>query len=255
MQNNPLPRTLVVSIHDVSPQTRARTQAILDDLAHAGCPCVSLLVIPDHHHRGRIDEVPGFANWIVAQQVHGHETVLHGFFHQREKTGRESLRMRLVTEHYTAGEGEFLDLGREVALERLRRGIRAFEHCGLGIPSGFIAPAWLLGVEAQEAVKMAGFRYTTRIGEVIDLQRNQEYRSRSLVWSVRAGWRRLASLAWNRSLLALALRESLLRIGIHPPDWDHAAIRSQILGSVRAALAGRRAMTYDGWTARWRAAS
>lgn len=255
MQNNPLPRTLVVSIHDVSPQTQDRTQAILDDLARTGCAGVSLLVIPDHHHRGRIDETTGFADWILARQAEGHETVLHGYFHKREKTGRESLRKRLVAEHYTAGEGEFLDLGREAALERLRRGIQAFERCGLGIPPGFIAPAWLLGNEALEAVRMAGFDYTTRIGEVIDLRSGRRHGSRSLVWSVRAGWRRLASLAWNHGLLASASRGPLLRIGIHPPDWDHAAIRNQILASIRAALAGRRAMTYDGWAAHWRAAS
>lgn len=255
MQNNPLPRTLVVSIHDVSPQTQDRTQAILDDLARAGCACVSLLVIPDHHHRGRIDETAGFGDWILSRQAEGHETVLHGYFHQRGKTGRESFRKRLVTEHYTAGEGEFLDLEREAALERLRRGIQAFERCGLGIPTGFIAPAWLLGDEALEAVRMAGFHYTTRIGEVIDVRTGRRHGSRSLVWSVRAGWRRLASLAWNRGLMTSASRGPLLRIGIHPPDWDHAAIRRQILAGVRAALAGRKAMTYDGWTARWRAAT
>jgi len=41
----------------------------------------------------------------------------------------------------------------------------------------------------------------------------------------------------------------LLRIGIHPPDWYHPAIRNQILNLTATALAVRRAMTYEQWLA------
>ncbi|MCK9589687.1 MAG: hypothetical protein M0Q93_10050, partial [Terrimicrobiaceae bacterium] len=79
-------------------------------------------------------------------------------------------------------------------------------------------------------------------------------RSRSQVWSVRAGWRRTCSLAWNSLLFQKTVRCPLTRIGIHPPDWDHPAIRGQILRILGKALAARRPMTYEGWLSRMRAA-
>jgi len=120
------------------------------------------------------------------------------------------------------------------------------------VPTGFIAPAWLLGREAERAVREAGFGYTTRIATVVDFQTGITHQSRSLVWSVRARWRRVCSLAWNRTLFLATKSSPLLRIGIHPPDWDHRAIWSQILCLTRAALADREAMTYQQWLLRQR---
>lgn len=237
---------MVVSIHDVSPSTRARTQAILDDLRAVEVARTSLLVIPDHHHRGLISGDPVFAAWLRETCAAGHEAVVHGFYHLREKQAAEGLWKRLVTGAYTAGEGEFFDINEAAAEKLLADGRAAFDACGVPY-CGFIAPAWLLGPDAERAVRRAGFAYTTRIATVVDLEKNQTHASRSLVWSVRAGWRRACSLAWN-TLLARATRTApLVRVGIHPPDWDHPAIRRQILQIVSEALTGREAITYERW--------
>jgi predicted deacetylase len=164
----------------------------------------------------------------------------------RERESRDGLFKKMVTQSYTAGEGEFFDLSERDARERLNLGLSELKACGL-TPSGFIAPAWLLGSDAERAVRGLGFEYTTRIATVSDFKTGDVHSARSLVWSVRAPWRRVCSLAWNR-LLAFSLRNApLLRVGIHPPDWDHSAIRNQILNLTSAALAGRRAMTYQQW--------
>jgi len=246
-----MPHAMVVSIHDVSPSTRARTQAILDDLLAAGAAVTSLLVIPDHHHRGLISGDPGFAAWLREKCGEGHEAVVHGYFHLRDGRTSDGPWKRLVTRSYTAGEGEFYDLDEAAAGQLLASGKRAFDACGVSY-SGFIAPAWLLGGDAERAVRQAGFDYTTRIATVSDFRSGTIHPSRSLVWSVRAGWRRACSLGWNALLERTMQSTSLLRVGIHPPDWDHAAIRSQILRIVRAALAGREAMTYERWVRRMR---
>ena len=68
--------------------------------------------------------------------------------------------------------------------------------------------------------------------------------SQSLVYSVRSGLRRISSLAWNRSLFRRLTSNPLLRLGIHPPDIDRAAIWKQIGEIVSEALLDRRAMTY-----------
>ena len=237
---------LVVSIHDVSPLTCVQTQKILTDLSQIGLGVTSLLVIPDHHRSGLISKNPDFRTWIQSKVNEGHEPVLHGYYHLREKSAGDGLGKRLVTESYTAGEGEFYDISREKASHRLQAGLKAFEECGLKT-TGFIAPAWLLGEEAEEAVRSAGFQYTTRIGSVSDYSTSKVHEARSLVWSVRAGWRRWCSLAWNAALFGALRNAPLLRIGIHPPDWEHSRIRSQILRLTRSALAARHGMTYQQW--------
>jgi predicted deacetylase len=251
MQKTLTNRALVVSIHDVSPLTLGKTEQILEDLKKIGCASTSLLVIPDHHRRGRISMNAAFAWWLRERVAEGHEPVLHGYYHLREQQAADGVLKKMVTQSYTAGEGEFFDLSENDARERLNLGLAEFTACGL-TPTGFIAPAWLLGNEAEHAVRGLGFQYTTRIATVSDFKSGDVHSARSLVWSVRAPWRRVCSLAWNR-VLALVLRNSsLLRVGIHPPDWDHAAIRNQILSITSTALAGRRAMTYQQWLASMR---
>jgi len=238
--------SLVISIHDVSPSTRKRSQEILGDLQRAGIAKTSLLVIPNHHYRGLISEDTEFASWIREKVSEGHEAVLHGFYHLREKQNSDGTMNALITQSYTAGEGEFFDPSRERARELLQAGRTAFAACGLDA-KGFIAPAWLLGSEAEAAVKQEGFEYTTRIATVADFTNGRVYAARSLVWSVRARWRRICSLVWNQALFLTLRKAPLLRIGIHPPDWDYPAIRSQILHLASTALARRQAMTYQHW--------
>ena len=251
MQKTLTNHALVVSIHDVSPLTLGKTEQILDDLKKIGCASTSLLVSPDHHRRGRISMNVVFAEWLRKQVSEGHEPVLHGYYHLREQRAADGVFKKMLTESYTAGEGEFFDLSETEAQDRLKSGMSEFYNCGM-TASGFIAPAWLLGNEAECAVRSLGFEYTTRIATVSDFSNANLHRARSLVWSVRASWRRVCSLAWNH-LLAITLRNApLLRIGIHPPDWDHPAIRNQILSITSAALAGRRAMTYHRWLASMR---
>lgn len=244
-------KALVVSIHDVSPVTRVRTEQILADLKATGLNRASLLVVPDHHHRGLVSEDSTFARWLESACAQGHEAVLHGYFHLRENKTADGPLKRLITRSYTAGEGEFFDLGKAAARRLLDRGRAAVEDCGVKV-SGFIAPAWLLGAEAEQAVREAGFEYTTRIATVSDFETGIAHRSRSQVWSVRAGWRRTCSLAWNGFLFDQTIETPLTRIGIHPPDWDHPAIREQILRLVGKALAARKPMTYEGWLSRMR---
>jgi predicted deacetylase len=251
MQKKHTDRALVASIHDVSPLTLLQTELILDDLKQISCATTSLLVIPDHHRRGRISVDRAFAGWLRERVAEGHEVVLHGYYHLREREPGDRFFKKMVTQSYTAGEGEFFDLSENGARERLNLGLSEFTACGL-TASGFIAPAWLLGNDPERAVRGLGFQYTTRIATVSDFKTGDLHRARSLVWSVRAPWRRVCSLAWNR-LLAFSLRNApLLRVGIHPPDWDHPAIRNQILNLTSTALAGRRAMTYQQWLASMR---
>ena len=236
-------RSLAVSVHDVSPLTRAAVDVMLRDLAGAGAAVTSLLVVPDHHHRGKVDEDPDFLVWLRARQEEGHEIVLHGFYHRRAPRAGGGLAGKLITEHYTAGEGEFYDLDYEEARRRMEEGREMLTGAGLDVV-GFIAPAWLLGEEAEQAARNLGFGYTTRLGGVLELGSGEWTASQSLVWSVRSGWRRVVSRGWNAWLAGRLRKNPLARVGLHPPDWKHEAIKTQALGLVRRLSADRRVVRY-----------
>jgi predicted deacetylase len=236
-------RTLAVSVHDVSPPTRGAAEIILRDLAGAGVRVTSLLVVPDHHHRANVDEDPEFLAWLRARQDEGHEIVLHGFYHRRTPRAGGGPARRLVTEHYTAGEGEFYDLDYEEARVRMEEGREMLTGAGLDVV-GFVAPAWLLGEEAEQAARNLGFVYTTRLGGVLDLRSGEWTAAPSLVWSVRSGWRRLLSRGWNAWLAGRLRKSPLARVGLHPPDWNHPAIKTQALRLVRGLAADRRVVCY-----------
>lgn len=245
---------LVVSIHDVSPRTWAATEKMLADLADDGVSRVSLLVIPDHHRRGAILDDAGFCKWLREAVAAGHEVVLHGYYHLRERRAGDGFAAKLITESYTAGEGEFHDLEENAAADLLQKGRDEFRGVGLD-PTGFIAPAWLLGRDAARAVRRLGFDYTTRIDRVEDLRTGRNFASQSLVYSVRSGWRRAVSLGWNEFLLRALGKRPLIRIGLHPPDWEFAAIRDHARKCVMRALVGREPMTYEVWLRHQRAES
>lgn len=187
-----------------------------------------------------------FRNWLQQMNTLGHEIVIHGFFHERARQAKETARQKIVTRFYTADEGEFFDLDYPSALQLIRDAQRDFEANGFR-PRGFIAPAWLISAEAERAAIDAGMIYTTTLRSIRDFVAREEYFSQSLVYSVRSGWRRDASLAWNRWLFLRLTTTPLLRFGIHPPDIAHTAVWRQIGRMVDQALRDRQAMTYLGW--------
>ena len=243
---NNVQRALVVSIHDVAPVTRSPVERMLAQLARAGVPHCSLLVVPDYHRTGRSLGDPAFREWLCDLDAQGHEIVIHGFYHERARRAGESTRQKVVTRVYTADEGEFYDLGYEEASRLISEAQNEFVAHGFH-PSGFIAPAWLLGAEAIRAAGDAGLRYTTTLRGVRDLASGEEFLSQSLVYSARSAWRRAVSLCWNHALFRLLTKNPLLRLSLHPPDIAHRAIWRQIGNIIGAARRNRQAMTYRDW--------
>lgn len=225
------PPQLIVSLHDVSPQTWPTIRMMLRDLRDLGIHRTSLLVVPNHHYKGHFLEDAGFCRKLKQLESSGHEIVAHGYYHLRARKEKESLLTRAMTRFYTADEGEFYDLSFEAASELLQKGKQDFQQL---FPDdqvrGFIAPAWLLGKDAYKAVKAAGFHYTTRIDSIQNLKTGKRYRSRSLVYSCRNRWRRIVSLQWNGSLFRTFVKNKmpLLRIGLHPPDYHYPSIWRQV---------------------------
>ena len=243
--------SLVVSLHDVAPSTQQITSTIVSELGRHGVRVCSILVVPDYHHEGLFARRREFVTWLRALESDGHEIVIHGYFHERPPQTKETLRDTFVTRFYTRNEGEFYDLRYEEALRRITTARDEFHAHGLK-PRGFIAPAWLLGNEAERAVCDAQLEYTTRLRNVCDLRSGNIFPAKTLVYSVHSRWRRMLSRSWNAILFRLLKTKSLLRISIHPPDYSQAAIWRQILGFIEATKNVRTATTYQDWIAEQR---
>jgi predicted deacetylase len=243
--------SVVVSMHDVAPCTQQITRTIISELGAHGVRVCSILVVPDYHHEGPFARDREFVRWLRALEADGHEIVIHGYFHERPPQTRETLRDKFMTRFYTQNEGEFYDLGYEEALRRITTARDQFRALGLK-PLGFIAPAWLLGSEAEQAVRDAELEYTTRLRTVSDLRSESIFPARTLVYSVHNNWRRTLSRSWNAALFRLLKTKPLLRISIHPPDYSEPVIWKQILGFIAATKSARTATTYRDWIAEQR---
>lgn len=245
---------LVVSLHDMAPSNCEISQKIICELAKIGVDVCSLLVVPDYHQQGAATEDRQFISWLRDLESRGHEIVIHGYFHQRPRQPNETLRKRLMTRSYTKDEGEFYDLGYEEALRRIVAARDAFRQSGL-TPRGFIAPAWLLSAEGERAARDAEMEYTTRLRNVYDLRSGGDFPAWSLVYSVRSDWRRSASLAWNAALRLFVKEKPLVRLSIHPPDYQYPAIWRRIVELAKEMAEDRTPTTYRDWIAEQRIAA
>jgi predicted deacetylase len=244
-------RSLIISLHDVAPSSWDITKKILAEVGRIGGSACSVLVVPDYHHEGSMVGNQPFVSWLRELESDGHEIVIHGYFHERPRQVAESLYGRFMTRVYTQDEGEFFDLDYEEATQRITRARDEFRAAGLK-PHGFIAPAWLLGAEAERAARDCGMEYTTRLGAIRDLRSGKDFPARTLVYSVRNQWRRQVSLCWNGLLRQMTRCDWLLRVSIHPVDYLHPAVWRQICGSITQMASQRNPTTYQDWMAEWR---
>jgi predicted deacetylase len=158
------------------------------------------------------------------------------------------VREKFLTRLYTNDEAEFYDLDYDEALRRITRAREEFTGAGL-TPRGFIAPGWLLGSAAERAAADAEMEYTTRLTGVRDLRSQTNFPARTLAYSVRSNWRRVASVAWNQMLVLQLAGAPLARVSIHPPDLEHSEIWRQILRLTDRLAANRSVTTYRDWVA------
>jgi uncharacterized protein len=234
--------SMLVSIHDVSPRFECEVDRLLALLhPHVG-DRLAMLVVPNHW--GEAPIVPGsaFASRLRAWSDQGIEMFLHGFYH-RDTTahGRSSdrLRARLLT----AGEGEFLGLTRLEAVERIEEGRSLVADIIGRDVDGFVAPAWLYGEGAREALESCGLPIAEDHWRVWSpVQQRNLVRGPVITWATRTQVRLASSL-----VAAAALRHAptpVLRVGVHPPDCHHPGVVRSIDTTLTAMARRRRIASY-----------
>ncbi|MGH8019867.1 MAG: DUF2334 domain-containing protein [Opitutaceae bacterium] len=239
-----LDRRLVVSFHDLHPGSREICARFVERLARLGVPRISLLAVPRWHGGKPLSDDLACVRWMNSAVETGHEICLHGFFHRADACVGGPLS-RLIARHYTAGEGEFFQISKETACDRLNRGLSILDAAG-GLPVvGFTPPAWLMSEAGREAAKACGLRYTTTFSEVEFLQHGGQVAAPTVVYSCRNSWRRLVSRGWVRVWARVQQSAPVLRIAAHPGDFLDPHVERSLYNRIAEALrTGRRPVTY-----------
>jgi predicted deacetylase len=232
---------LLASIHDVGPRFESEVDRLADLLTGAlGSARFAMLVVPDYWGESPLRAGSPFAGRLRHWAESGIEMFVHGWFHRdtAEHNGLSAFKAR----HMTASEGEFLGLSLDEAARRMEHGRALIEEVTGRRPSGFIAPAWLYGAGAMEALRSSSFAlaedhmkvWVPQTGAVVA-------RGPVITWASRSAARTASSLAF-----AALARQALhplrtVRVAVHPGDVTKPAIIDSIDRTMRC-FANRRAV-------------
>lgn len=238
---------MLISIHDVTPAWEAETDDLVARLA-AFVPgsAFSMLVVPDFWGRAPLARSPRFAAKLRRWADQGVEMMLHGWSH-RDEAERHVGLARFKARHLTASEGEFLGLSKAEATRRLRDG-RAVLEDAIGRPvTGFVAPAWLYGKGAHEALADERFEVAEDHLRVWSPASGRTLaRGPVISWASRSAGRRRSSIAFAAVARYGLKRLPTLRIALHPGDLQAPSLTASIETTIRHAVTGRRCETYRG---------
>lgn len=212
-------RTILVSIHDVSPRFEREVTILRERLARfVPANRIAMLVIPDHWGSAKLTPGSPFAGQLRAWADAGTEMLAHGWYH-RDDTPHQGRLARTKAKHMTAGEGEFLGLSREVARQRMADGRDLIEGITGRAVGGFVAPAWLYGEGARQAASDVGFAMCEdhfRVWRPADGRILA--RGPVITWASRSRARIASSLLAANVLPPLLRFAPVVRMAVHPGD-------------------------------------
>lgn len=237
-------RALLASIHDVGPGSEREVDQLAGLLTDSlGCCRFAMLVVPDHWGRHQIRSGSRFASRLRTWSDSGIEMFVHGWYHKdtAEHQGISSLKARYMT----ASEGEFLGLSYAEAARRMEDGRALIENIIGRKSSGFIAPAWLYGPGAMDALRDSTFDiaedhmkvWIPQTGKIVA-------RGPVITWASRSTARTASSLTF-----ATLARHTLhplrtVRVAVHPGDVTKSSILASIETTLRCFSKRRQVETY-----------
>ncbi len=234
------PKRLLASIHDVSPKFGGEIDTLLEQLSrHLNGPHLAMLVVPDHWGTAPIAQDRVFQARLRDWAESGVEMFVHGWEH-RDTSAHKNAVSGFKAKHMTAGEGEFLGLDYATAFSRMADGKKLVED-SIGKPAtGFIAPAWLYGAPALDALKNVGFGMAEDHMKVWNPVSGAVLtRGPVITWASRSKARIASSLAFA-ALARHALKPMAnVRVAVHPGDAHVPSLRVSIDQTLSALLKGR----------------
>jgi predicted deacetylase len=232
---------LLVSIHDVSPKYTGEIDRLVSvaEAATGGCR-FAMLVVPDFWGEAPIARDRGFQRRLRQWAADGVEMFVHGWSH------RDPSPSGFAARHMTAGEGEFSALGRAEALRRMTEGRAVVEDAIGRAAAGFVAPAWLYGTGAREALAEAGFTLAEDHLRVWHPPSGRTLcRGPVITWATRTPFRKASSLFAAAALRRLLRPFPAVRLAVHPADTHHPKTMTSIEKSLKMLLQRRRPAHYS----------
>jgi uncharacterized protein len=232
-------KLLLASIHDVGPRFEREVDQLAGQLTEIlGGPKFAMLVVPDHWGEAPLAENPAFQRRLRGWADQGVEMFVHGWFHKdlTQHSGAAAFKAK----HMTAGEGEFLGLSRVEASRRMADGRKLVEDAIGRSVAGFIAPAWLYGEGALEALKDNGFALAEDHMKVWQPGTGKVLAKGPVItWASRSVPRQLSSLLVASLARNVLHPQRVMRIAVHPGDTRVPALIESI-GQTFSAFAARR---------------
>jgi len=226
---------LLASIHDVGPRFEREIDVLSERLErHFGGPRFAMLVVPDHWGEAPLAAAPQFAAKLRRWADRGVEMFLHGWTH-RDDVAHRGASSRFRARHLTAGEGEFLGLDSLEARRRMQAGRQVVEDAIGRDVAGFIAPAWLYGPAARDALKAEQFALAEdhlRVWRPTDgavLARGPV-----ITWASRTRARMTSSIGFAAVARMAMTPAKVVRIGVHPGDTYHPRVLASIDATIGA---------------------
>lgn len=234
---------LLLSLHDVTPFHLARLEKAESLFRDLPLEKVTYLLVPQYHGRHLSSESPRFMEWCRARRSFQIQWHLHGYHHLENSRNPDRNATRAgdnwKRKYLTAGEGEFLTLDPAGMREKLNLGRDIFRACLRTDPTGFVAPAWLFNSGLPEALKAQGIRYTEDHRRLYELDSGKSLPSPVITWATRTLIRKYGSLMLCPLLGYLWTSAPVLRIALHPFDFDHAGTIGNIRWVLRRLLKSR----------------
>jgi predicted deacetylase len=235
---------LLVALHDVTPAHAARLARAEQLLSALGLTSVVYLYVPDFHGRGAAHADAQFAAWCRAPRPYRVDWFLHGYFHeerQRDRQGQPATPVDWFARRFlTDGEGEFLGLRGRALQERVQTGIQSMARAVGRLPAGFVAPAWLYNDDLLPVLQQLGVRFAESHFHVFDLQAQEAIAAPVITWASRTHLHRLSSRVCASVERRLWRGKPLVRVALHPADFDHPGIVASIARTIGALKTGRR---------------
>ena len=204
---------LLVSIHDVMPETIVRVRSIFDRLVAARLTPVTLLVVPGRAWTA--DDLRELRALVSA----GAELAGHGWTHEVERINgpKHALHSLLISRR----AGEHLGLSRFGILRLMMKNRAWFTAQGLPAPTLYMPPAWAMGPVPRAWLKRRpGDLYETT-GGVYDARSDRFRRLPMAGFETDTAFRAAVVRPFNALNRAWAHRSGRpLRLGIHPNDFE-----------------------------------
>lgn len=232
----------LLSIHDVWPGNFPLVEGHLQRLQALGAGRAALLVVPEYHGRQSLGAAPEFIAWLREKAAAGSEILLHGCHHLMSErlpgataAGGRSAWGRFVNRR-VHDEAEFCGLPAAEREALLERGLGVLAAAGFP-PGGFVAPTWHGGPPVTALAARGIVLRETRFY----LHHLPSGRKRFVPPLAFDAPGRHAGLVGGRPWLAACLRLPLIKVALHPGDFEsQAAVRTveQVIAQGRGTAYG-----------------